>query len=208
MQKLYIIILLGLGMFKLGYGQSVIRMNLVQPPPLNAISGSDTLVCTGHPVILGGSPTAIGGAGDYLYMWSPPDGLDDPTSANPVATLTESRSYMLSVTDGQGCQAIGFVSVYINPCLGIEQRGLTSMIRVFPNPSEGIFTIQGLSQVYGDNAEVIILNPLGQVVYQKIALPEEIRSDLIIDTGIRESGVYFLRIRVSEQLFSQKLIVR
>jgi gliding motility-associated-like protein len=36
------------------------------------------------------------------FLWSPPTGLDDPNSLNPVATLTTSTSYILAVTM-QGC---------------------------------------------------------------------------------------------------------
>jgi len=208
MRKLYIFLLIICGLAQGVRSQTLIRMSLTQPPPLSAISGTDTLVCTGHAVILGGVPTATGGSGEYTYMWSPPDGLDDPTSANPVATLTESRSYMLSVTDGQGCQAVGFVSVFINPCLGIDQNGLDQAIKVFPNPSDGIFTIQGLPQFTGDLVHIQVLNQLGQEVFSKTSLPEDLRADLVLDTGLRQPGIYFLRIRLSDRLFSHKLIVR
>jgi hypothetical protein len=196
------------GLSGVSYSQDFIRMNLTQPPQLTAISGVDTLVCTGHQVILGGVPTATGGVGDYLYMWSPPDGLDNPTSANPVATLTESKSYMLSVTDDQGCQAISFVSVFVSPCLGIDQNDINQSVHVFPNPSNGVFTIQGLDAHSNKLLGIEVLNQLGQMVFSKPCRPGDLFTDITLDTGIREPGIYYLRITLTDHLFSKRLIVR
>jgi len=43
---------------------------------------------------------AMGGTGTYTYSWDPPDGLDDPTSATPLATPTEFTTYTVTVDDG------------------------------------------------------------------------------------------------------------
>lgn len=208
MRKLFILILIANGLSGLSYGQGFLKMNFTQPPALTAIAGQDTLVCAGHPVILGGVPTATGGTGDYLYMWSPPDGLDDPTSANPVATLTESKSYMLSVTDERGCMAVGFISVYANPCLGINQNEISRPITVFPNPSDGIFIIQGLGSQSGKVLKIEVFNQLGQAVFSRNCNPGDLIADYELDTRIEEPGVYYLKISLSDRLFSQRLIVR
>ncbi|MEO5584565.1 MAG: gliding motility-associated C-terminal domain-containing protein [Flavobacteriales bacterium] len=63
-------------------------------PPINA--GPEQHACVGVPVELGGSPTSVPGSS---YLWAPPSGLNDPTSANPMASPTGSTEYTLTVTN-------------------------------------------------------------------------------------------------------------
>ena len=72
--------------------------------------GPDQTICNDASVILGGSPTASGGSGNYSYTWTPALDIDDPTIANPTASLTNplpvqiSRIFLLMVTDvNTGC---------------------------------------------------------------------------------------------------------
>ena len=89
-------------------GLLVVTLLAMQPLPaqiLTADAGPDLEVDTGTPVQIGGSPTASGGAPPYTYSWSPAEGLDDPTAANPVATPNTDITYRVTVTDAEGVQA-------------------------------------------------------------------------------------------------------
>jgi gliding motility-associated-like protein len=44
------------------------------------------------------------------YLWTPADGLDDPTKLNPVASPTDDITYTLKASSGIGC---GFVNVSV-----------------------------------------------------------------------------------------------
>ena len=59
--------------------------------------GEDRYVCRGSSTMLGAEPTARGSQLAYRYQWTPPTGLDDPTSANPVASPLETTTYQLVV---------------------------------------------------------------------------------------------------------------
>ncbi|MEA3446079.1 MAG: PKD domain-containing protein, partial [Bacteroidota bacterium] len=63
--------------------------------------------CEGDPVQL--SVSVEGGANNY--NWSPAYLLDVPTSSDPVATITESTGFQLSLTDGYGCSGTATVWV-------------------------------------------------------------------------------------------------
>jgi hypothetical protein len=184
-----------------------IMVGLNQPAALAANAGKDTLVCTGHPVTLGGVPTATGGDHSYFYMWSPPDGLNDPTSSNPISTVTVSTTYMLKVTDGKGCTAVSFISVRVDPCLGIDEEKLGGKLTVFPNPSSGVFKISGLENLSSELIGIEILNRLGQVVYRR-EYQERYSGDLEVESNISDGGIYFLRIRLSDRIISERLILR
>ncbi len=89
-------------------GLLVLTMVAVQPlsaQSLTADAGPDQEVDTGAPVQIGGSPTASGGAPPYTYSWSPTEGLDDPTAANPIATPNTNITYRVTVTDAEGVRA-------------------------------------------------------------------------------------------------------
>ena len=53
--------------------------------------------CNGSPVAL--TPFVTGGTGPYTYHWSPAAGLNDSSTANPVASPTVTTTYFLTVTD-------------------------------------------------------------------------------------------------------------
>ncbi len=67
----------------------------VDPPTARA--GSNLAICDGEAVRLDGS--ASGEANRLIFEWSPVDGLDDPTLAQPRATPTATTTYTLRVTD-------------------------------------------------------------------------------------------------------------
>ncbi|MFP4459091.1 MAG: gliding motility-associated C-terminal domain-containing protein [Candidatus Zixiibacteriota bacterium] len=93
-------------------------------PPITADAGSNEMICDGDSYTLGGSPTASGGTAPYEYIWTPTDGLDDPTSSNPTASPTSTTTYTVVITDIFGCEGTDDITVevadpiVINPCEG------------------------------------------------------------------------------------------
>ncbi len=75
---------------------AVITVNGILDP---ADAGADAEVCGTQPVVIG--TPAISG---YAYSWSPAAGLNNPNSAQPTATPSQTQSYTLTVTDAAGCQ--------------------------------------------------------------------------------------------------------
>lgn len=83
-------------------------------PPVQA--GSDTLLCEGMSIVLGSSALAY-----HEYHWEPADLLNDPDIAMPTALITESQSFVLTVTSVEsGCSTSDTVNVARNiaPNLG------------------------------------------------------------------------------------------
>ncbi|MEY3236698.1 MAG: hypothetical protein RI883_799, partial [Bacteroidota bacterium] len=64
--------------------------------PTNPSISNDTSVCFGNSVQI-----SAGGGGTYL--WSPAETLNDPTSANPIATPLINTTYSVIITSADGC---------------------------------------------------------------------------------------------------------
>jgi hypothetical protein len=86
---------------------------------VNVNVGLGVEVSAGPPVIdPGGVSTLVaivqGGTGPYTYAWSPPETLDDPTSATPMAMPEHTTTYAVLATDSLGFTAIGAVALPVN----------------------------------------------------------------------------------------------
>ena len=77
----------------------------------NADAGSDTAICLGNSAVTGGAPTGPAGA---TYSWTPQLGLDDPTTANPVATPVLTTTYTVTVNTTCGSLSDS-VTISVNP---------------------------------------------------------------------------------------------
>ncbi|MCK4748607.1 MAG: gliding motility-associated C-terminal domain-containing protein, partial [Bacteroidales bacterium] len=81
---------------------------------LRADAGPDTVVCYGAEVTLNGS-------GGDEFTWSPEEGLNRADIANPLATITDSVSYVLFTRDqASGCSDRDTVTLTVHPDRGIS----------------------------------------------------------------------------------------
>ena len=139
---------------------------------------------------------ATGGDGNYTYLWSPAETLDDPSSDKPLATPTEPETtYTVTVTDGEGNTATGQVTVTIRNW-SVDENGLQSL-KVYPNPSKGNFTINVAEPIRFE-----LYNSLGQLLIagQKDGGSVQIQTQ-------QEKGVYFLHIIGTSGRKVEKLVI-
>ncbi|HMC96594.1 MAG TPA: gliding motility-associated C-terminal domain-containing protein, partial [Flavobacteriales bacterium] len=80
-------------------------------------AGVDATICAGESTPIGGSPTSPTGTS---FQWSPPTGLDDATTADPIATPTSTTSYTVLVMDGNQCANTDSMTVVVNPLPVLE----------------------------------------------------------------------------------------
>ena len=82
----------------------------VSPKVEASLSADTTQFCEGEATQL----TAIGGRGNAQFTWMPPTGLDDPTSATPIASPESSTTYVVEIKEG-ACADTDSISLTINP---------------------------------------------------------------------------------------------
>ncbi|MDD3877904.1 MAG: PKD domain-containing protein [Bacteroidales bacterium] len=111
-------------------------------PPANA--GANAAICIG-------SSTQLNASGGLSYTWSPSTGLSSTTIANPIANPSVTTSYIVTVTDNNGCSKTDDVLVSVNSlppssagtnqsiCFGNStQLGATGGVNYVWSPSTGL----------------------------------------------------------------------
>ncbi len=119
------------------------------PPPVILPISADTLVCH-TPITIAINPHEAP-ISDYSYAWSPATGLSCTNCANPIATLSASRVYTVTITNSMGCTATQNFGVNIAsdipPQPTIDMVSLcntTDNIPLYGNPSGGVFSGDGV----------------------------------------------------------------
>lgn len=100
----------------------------VGTPPL-ANAGKDTAICSGNTVQLGSAAFA-----NHTYSWLPATGLNNPSIANPTATLTNTgiaaRTDTLTLTvTANGCNTVKQVKITVNPFPTVSAGTDTSLCK-------------------------------------------------------------------------------
>lgn len=90
-----------------GTGDVILAVNELP----SADAGADASVCTGAGTTIGGAPTGPGGSN---FLWTPAQGLDNATNANPAALPTGTTTYTVLVTDPNQCQNTDSMVVTVN----------------------------------------------------------------------------------------------
>ena len=87
---------------------------IIEPTELIADAGTTVSACEGTGVVIGGSPTASGGTTPYTYVWDPATGLNSATDPNPIATLSGTTDFTVTISDAHGCTSVAMTTVGIN----------------------------------------------------------------------------------------------
>ncbi|MEM9984965.1 MAG: PKD domain-containing protein, partial [Bacteroidota bacterium] len=154
----------------------------VRPVP-TADAGLDTGLCIGSSVRLNGVATGAGPGYTYTWTASPAGSLDDPSSATPLATPTQTTIYTLVVTSG-GCVSSGDnvrVQVDTKPTVSPGVGGSVCLFEPFPLAANASGDLRGDIYTYqwrpgrGLSDSTIadpIATPLQTTTYQVSAVSE------------------------------------
>ena len=176
-----------------------------------AIAGDDQQVQSGELIEFDGTNSYDMNQDDVLtYLWEASSEdivFDDAASATPTCTAptvtvaTEYEIY-LTVSDGEltGCQDTLILTV--SELTGINNTPKENQISVYPNPSDGIFTIKNLEN---KNAVIEVLTVTGKIVYSSEVLSSH-KSEINVDISNQTEGIYILRYFADDKYHFQKII--
>jgi hypothetical protein len=125
------------------------------------------------------------GSGPYNYLWSP----GGQTTSSVSGLLP--GCYTVTVTDAN------LNSVSSQACISfttkLDESSIISSLSIYPNPSNGIFSIQSESNL--EKIDVLVINPLGQTILFETA---KNTAQLQIDLSKMSKGIYYLKASTNE----------
>jgi len=117
-------------------------------------AGMDDIICEGASSQL--TVIASGGFAPYTYLWDPAGSLDDPTIFNPIATPPATTTYIVTVTDANGCSNSDDVMVTVNiPVATVSDDeiciGESATLGVIPSGGSDPYTFSWTPVAYLDD---------------------------------------------------------
>jgi hypothetical protein len=154
--------------------------------PLPTITVNSGTVCVGNSFTI--TPS---GANTYTY-----------SSGNAIITpiVAATTNYTVSGTNGNGCVNTTTVSVDAQTCsTGIDGSNNTMQVMVYPNPSNGSFSI---ATSISENTTLVIYNSIGQLVYMQ-QLSKSVET---INTNL-DNGMYTIKLQNTQGVSTQHIII-
>jgi PKD repeat protein len=168
-------------------------------------------ICTNTIVSTDYSTTGAADAQSYLWEISPADaGAIDGSGMDATVTWTtnwEGTAYIKvkGVNDcGEGEFSEEF-EVLCWICTGVADLTKESGVAIFPNPSNGSFTVQ-FNDNFGET-NVLVVNLLNEIVYEN-RTETGFGKSLFIDLGEYAEGIYFVKMKNEQADVVRKIIVR
>lgn len=167
-------------------------------------SPTQTLAVTFHsippvPTITANGTTLMSSAGT-TYQWYFNGSLIQGATTQFYA-CTGSGFYQVEITNNYGCKAIS------TPfgCPNAIEENISSNIKIYPNPTDGIFTLEMRGQDIGKtDYKIEIFNYLGQEIYDQEILMKKTE----IDLSNKPKGIYFVLINTEERTYISKVVIQ
>ena len=152
--------------------QTVVTLNVNQPPEFGfEIGVNDTTITRGDSITLGQDLTVFGGSGEYTFSWASGETLSDSSLMNPIAFPEDTTTYLLTVSDANGCSfTVSYiVNVKTNSTAVSNDlhKNRTLVAILFPNPTDGKFKVQ-LKGEPQDNIELSVIDNSGRIITKKV----------------------------------------
>jgi len=174
---------------------------IVHDMPIVDLGPDDDTICANNTITLD-----AGNPGSF-YNWS--------TGATTQTIVVDSTgvglgtgTYYVTVTDVNGCIGSDSINITFDPCVGIPENELFDVsINVFPNPNNGIFTLELFSET-NDVIDLKIYNSLSVVVYEEEKLMVSGEYSKTIELNNLAGGVYYIILENQIGRFVRKIVIQ
>ena len=161
------------------------------------VTVSSHTICLGHSLSL----TAFGAD---TYSWSPVTYLSSDTGSAVTCIPTGTATMVYTVTGVENlCSAQTNFTITVAGCAGIEQYSNNADISIYPNPGNGVLTVN-MNNTDVSNTTLYVTNMIGQEVFKTSV--KDINTN--IDLSALQKGVYMLTITNGASKHVEKLIIQ
>ena len=173
----------------------------IYPQPVIRLGPSDTTVCIYDTIMLSaGNPGST-------YLWSN-GSTQREIRFGSTGIGSDIQTYSVKVVNLHGCEESATINVIFSfdVCVGIDERGFSDHIRIYPNPSPGRIRID-IDGIAGRiNGSVV--TPLGQPV-RHFLVPATLNgiTSLDLDMSDLPKGVYLVRLGNNSFVHVCKLVL-
>lgn len=162
--------------------------------------GADMTVCANETVLLdAGNPGAT-------YLWSTGETTQTIT-VDTTGVGIGTATFWVEVTDENTCSNTDEITIQFDDCTGISQISENWNLYVFPNPSDGVFSIR-INSLSNQPVNLSLMNALGKVVYSNEKIYIGSSRTLDIQLKNQPDGVYYLNLKGDGVNMIKKVIIQ
>lgn len=143
------------------------RTITVNSLPMLTIAGP-SVICEGSSGIL-----AVNGANSYTW--------NTGATGNTITTSPNITAYSVTGKDSSGCVNTVFHGVSVNSCTGIKELNETPEVHLYPNPSNGTFSLKVTGSHY---YQLKVVDQLGKTVFEKKSVTNDDQVKTYLPAGI------------------------
>jgi hypothetical protein len=169
-------------------GVAVIQIT-VNPKP--------TIKATGPSTICSGDQVAINGTGGISYVVVSPNSHNttNPALVSPHTTT----QFTMTGKDAKGCENTDYITLDVRECVGLNELARGGAVKVHPNPTNGMITIDGL--MAGEN-NLTVTDVTGRV----LSSSKTTDTSAGLDMSMLSNGVYYVRITNNSDVVTIRVI--
>lgn len=122
---------------------------------------------------------------------------------DPIAADNGTHTITYTFTNGSGCSDEATDTYVVDDCTGLTDLTASDLVRVYPNPTQGIFTVE-LNGTAAMGKTIAITNQLGEKIYTG-NLSGTMNT---IDLSAFANGVYLVRIEGNDIYSTTRLVIQ
>jgi hypothetical protein len=161
-------------------------LTLVPPSPVICVDDFAFAITGGSPS--GGVYTGTGVTGSNF---------------SPVAAGVGTFTITYTFTNGSGCSDTATDDFVVDACLGTDEFTTSNYVKLYPNPTNGLFTLE-LVNGTGEEGAITIFSNMGELVYSgKIS-----KTAATLDLTALANGVYMVKIQSESFNATKQLVIQ